>query len=46
MKENTYKKSINNLFGYTKKEEETNKVVCDYCYSKLWNINIQHFVLS
>lgn len=39
--ERTYKKSFNNLFfGYVKqKNEDNNKVVCDNCYSKLWNIN-------
>jgi hypothetical protein len=41
--EKTYKKSFNNLFfGYNKSKlsnEDNTKVVCDNCYSKLWNFN-------
>lgn len=36
--EKTYKKSLNSFFGY-KKRDDDNKLVCDICYSKLWNIN-------
>lgn len=38
--EKTYKKSINNFFGYSlKKSNDDSKLVCDICYPKLWKLS-------